>query len=338
MGKRILKVAAIIIASLLCLVLLVLLGAHLLTPVIYSDYFTITQKEFLVPGLSNSYVPQGFEYVEEEKLYLQCGYMSDGSSGRIYILPEGEEDNPRYVSLETSDGTPYTGHTGGITCSGNFVWLANDGEGEDNCIWVLSLKEILAAEDGSAIRLEKSFKPENRAAYCFADENYLWTGEFYRAEDYPTEETHTMTVTDNTEHRAVICAYPLNSESELGIKGATPAVILSVTDHVQGFTRAAGCFILSTSYGFTTSHHLYYEDNLDSPADSTLTVNGTEVPVWYLDSQSLVADLEMPPMAEEPTVRDGKMYVLTESACKKYIFGNFIRGRHVYSYPLDDIL
>lgn len=52
MGKRILKVSAIIIAALLCLVLLVLLGAHLLTPVIYNEYFTIAEKEFIIPGLS----------------------------------------------------------------------------------------------------------------------------------------------------------------------------------------------------------------------------------------------------------------------------------------------
>ncbi len=335
MGKRILKVSAIIIAALLCLVLLVLLGAHLLTPVIYNEYFTIAEKEFIIPGLSEGFVPQGFEYVDEENVYLQCGYMSDGSASRIYILPEGEENNPRYITLESSYGKPYTGHTGGITCSGNFVWLANDGEGEDNCIWVLSLEEILAAENGTAVKLAKSFKPENRAAYCFADEEYLWTGEFYRPEEYPTAETHAMTAANNTEHNAIICAYPLDSESELGITDTAPEVILSVTDHVQGFTRAEDCFILSTSYGFTSSHHLYYKDNLEDTADSTLTVNGTEVPVWFLDSQSLVADMEMPPMNEEPVVRDGKMYVLTESACKKYIFGNFIRGRHVYSYSLE---
>ena len=37
---------------------------------------------------------------------------------------------------------------------------------------------------------------------------------------------------------------------------------------------------------------------------------------------------------EEIVIDNDRIYYLTESASKKYIFGNFIRGRHVYSLPL----
>jgi hypothetical protein len=66
-----------------------------------------------------------------------------------------------------------------------------------------------------------------------------------------------------------------------------------------------------------------------------MTVNGASVPVYYLDSESLTDDITLPPMSEEIFVKDGRLYVLLESACKKYIFGNLIRGRHVYSYGLE---
>ena len=37
-------------------------------------------------------------------------------------------------------------------------------------------------------------------------------------------------------------------------------------------------------------------------------------------------------MSEEIVCKDGKVYVLFESACTKYIFGNLIRGDRVYAY------
>jgi hypothetical protein len=44
----------------------------------------------------------------------------------------------------------------------------------------------------------------------------------------------------------------------------------------------------------------------------------------------------MPPMSEEVVCRDGKVYVLFESACTKYIYGNLIRGTHVYAYEMEE--
>ena len=40
-------------------------------------------------------------------------------------------------------------------------------------------------------------------------------------------------------------------------------------------------------------------------------------------------------MSEEIVIHDGRLFYLTESASKKYIFGNLIRGRHVYSLPIE---
>ena len=50
----------------------------------------------------------------------------------------------------------------------------------------------------------------------------------------------------------------------------------------------------------------------------------------------MTRDLEFAPMSEEPLMLNGRIYVLTESASQKYIFGNFTRGRHVYSIPVEE--
>ncbi len=338
--KKIGKIALIVLCSLLALVIVLLLGAHLFTPAVFSDFFKDAEKEFRIPGLSDGFVPQGFTYLPEEKLYIQCGYMTDGeSASRIYLIPEGDEKNASFVELLTKDGAPYTGHTGGITTNGKLVWIANDGEGEDNCVWVFSFDELLAAKEGDGIKLTTSFQPESRAAYCYVDDEYLWVGEFYREGDYPTKESHAFEAAGGVEHHALICAYPLDSTAETGIKAGAPAHLLSVTGQVQGMVRTEnGDFILSTSYGLSKSHLLVYKNPVGSPDDvdrPTLDIDGTPVTVWFLDEDNLIRDIVAPPMSEEMVVRNGRVYYLTESACHKYIFGNFIRGRHVYSLPIE---
>jgi hypothetical protein len=269
--------------------------------------------------------------------------MADGvSASRIYVTNAKDTKDTRFVELYTSDGTPYTGHTGGITEAGGFVWLANDGEGEDNCVWVISLDEILSPENNGRITLVTRFHSETRAACCFADDQYLWVGEFNDGEKYVTDASHKFAV-NGGENFALVCAYPLDTSSVYGVAFTeadgqavfTPALALSVTNLVQGFTRTPEGFALSTSYGLGISHIYFHKDVTKGEADSSIAINGADVPVYFLDSESLTDDLSLPPMSEEIFVKDGRLYVLLESACKKYIFGNLIRGRHVYSYELE---
>ena len=342
-GQRIAKWIGICLGALAAFLVVVLLALHLFTPLVFHDFFGNADKEYRIPGLGDGLVPQGYAYVADREIYLQCGYMADGvSASRIYVTDAKNTDDTRFVELYTSEGTPYTGHTGGITAAGGFVWLANDGEGEDNCVWVMSLEEILAAENGGKISLTTKFQSETRAACCFADDQYLWVGEFNDGEKYVTDPSHKFSVSGG-ENFALVCAYPLDASSVYGVAFTeadgqavfTPVLALSVTNKVQGFTRIPEGFALSTSYGLGLSHIYLHKDVTAGEADSSIAINGTDVPVYFLDSESLTDDITLTPMSEEIFVKDGRLYVLLESACKKYIFGNLIRGRHVYSYELE---
>ena len=335
-SQRIGKAWTVVICCVLALLLFVFVIPQLTATLIFHDFFKDAQKEFITPGLADGFVPQGFTYLPEQKDYLVCGYMADGkSASRIYSIPKNEPEKAYYMELVTEDGEPYTGHTGGIAVNGNFVFLANDGEGEDNCVWVSTVYELYRLEAGESLTLKLSFQPETRAAYCFVEDNYLWVGEFHRSVDYPTKESHAFTVAGGVEHRALVACYKLNEETELGIDSLTPTRFVSVPDHVQGFARDQyGHFILSTSYGLSKSHFLFYEDVTTQLPDASLTVNDIDVPIWYLDEDVLKRDLVCPPMSEEIVIDNNRIYYLTETASKKYIFGNFIRGRHVYSLPL----
>ena len=59
------------------------------------------------------------------------------------------------------------------------------------------------------------------------------------------------------------------------------------------------------------------------------------LPLYYLDSASLVKTVTAPPMAEEMVYKDGRILVLNESSCNKYFYGRLIRGSWVYAYNAD---
>lgn len=342
-GKRVAAIIGIVAVAIVLLLIIAVLALHLFTPLVFNDFFSNAKEEYLTPGIYEGLVPQGYAYVGENEVYLQCGYMTDGeSASRIYVTDAENTDDTYFIELYTADGKPYTGHTGGITSSFGFVWLANDGEGDDNRVWVLSLKDILTAKNGDKLTLETSFQTESRAACCFVDGKYLWVGEFHDGEKYTTKDTHAFAVSGG-ENNALICAYALDIDSEYGVASAkvdgkdvfTPKLALSVTDLVQGFTKTPEGFALSTSYAVNFSHLYFYEDVTSGEPDASLEVNGIDVPVYFLDEDALTDDVSMPPMSEEIFVKDGRLYVLFESACQKYIFGNLIRGRHIYSYELE---
>ncbi len=341
--KKAFAIVGITLGAIVALVLAILIGIHALTPVVFNGFYFNADAEYVTPGIYEGLVPQGYAYVDENKLYLQCGYMADGkSASRIYVTNSEDIDDTFYVELYTADGKPYTGHTGGIASALGFVWLANDGDGDDNCVWVMSLAELLSAKNGGKMTLKTSFQPESRSAYCFADGNYLWVGEFHDAEKYPTKDTHKFDVSGGT-NSALVCAYKLDANSEYGIACEkdgeadvfTPELLLSVTDQVQGFTKTPDGFAISSSYAVSPSHLRFYSDVTKDTPDTALSVNGEDVPVYFLDADALTKDVQAAPMSEEIFVKDGRLYVLFESACQKYIFGNFTHGIHIYSYALD---
>ncbi len=341
--QKALLIVGFAVVALIALLLITVLCLHLFTPVVFNDFFSNAKAEYVTPGIYEGLVPQGYAYEGERGIYLQCGYMADGeSASRIYVTDADNTDETYFVELYTADGKPYTGHTGGITSAFGFVWLANDGEGDDNCVWVIKLADILSAENGGKITLNTNFKSETRAACCFVDGRYLWIGEFNNSEEYATKETHTFTVSGG-ENKALVCAYALDIDSKYGVASETvngkdiftPVMALSVTDLVQGFTKTPDGFALSTSYGINPSHLYFYEDVTKDNADASIKINEKDVPVYFLDADALTKEVVTTPMTEEIFVKDGKLYVLFESACQKYIFGNLIRGIHIYSYDLD---
>ena len=66
-----------------------------------------------------------------------------------------------------------------------------------------------------------------------------------------------------------------------------------------------------------------------------VTVSGISIPLYELDSASLIKDYKFAPMSEEIVFVDGKLYTMCESASDKYIFGNLTNAKWCYYTDLN---
>ena len=319
------KTLCIVLGSIIGAIALVLLSAHLVTPLVYSEFFSAAEAKYEIPGMSDGFIQQGYTYFEGKNVFLHSGYMKDDTASRIYIIDANDTSKVKYVSLATADGEAYDAHSGGIAAYGDTVWLAKS-SGKD-CLWKIDAAELLASENGDTFVLNDPFYVDCNASFCHADENYVWVGEFM---DKGEGSDYEFNTSDGTVNAGLLLAYDRENAEKLD--EATPQKVFSIGDTVQGMTTFDDMIVLVTSSGINTSHLYFYTQPSDDGLDDSATIDGNILSISILDSNDLLLDVSMQPMAEEIAVNDGKIYVSFESASQKYIFGNFTRGRHVYAY------
>ena len=302
--KKILKIAGkvgiILLAGILAIVLLVWGGLNIAKFALYSDYYSTKTNVCRNPGLSDGFVCQGICVSEEDERILVSGYMKDKSASRVYVTDLDNESY--YVSLH-KNGKKFTGHVGGIARSADTVYIASG-----NRLYVLSLKAILGAKNGDNIDIGEGVEVNNEASFAYADDKYVYVGEFHDGSQYVTD--HPYETSDGLYH-AIVSRY---THDDL----TSPDKIYSIRDKVQGICFTPdGKVILSTSYGLADS--VYYVYNESDAIDSGKTLDGA--PVYYLNGCQ--KEMKGPAMSEGLDYYDGKVITMTESASDKYIFGKF---------------
>jgi hypothetical protein len=208
-----------------------------------------------------------------------------------------------------------------------------------NSILVYSYNNVLNAENGKAITClgkistQKSESDFVTNAFITVYGNTLIAGEFYNGKEYKTLNSHKLTTNAGDRNCAIALEYELNGAYHLGID-TVPKKAYSLPDKVQGLCIASNRIYLSTSYGASFSHILEYNKST-LHEEKHATFLGATIPVYSLDSSSLLNDYKIAPMSEEMVMIDSELYVLSKSASTKYIFGNFIGARWCYKTNLD---
>ena len=352
MKNKVLRRCLIAFGIILGVIILLLGAVRLGEKLIFSDFYSNSDQKFKTPGTNDNLVQQGFVYVDylndgnsENDFYLVAGYMSDDSASMVYVL-DADGNVTNKVSLKNADGSDYLGHTGGIECHDNYVYITDGGKdvNYDGGLDVFPLDQILNETEVQTIGRIKTY---NNPAFCHIYKNYMLVGEYYKETDYETLASHRFTTPSNDENTALIMVFEIDENGKFDVSDK-PVAGISTTNAVQGLTTIKDDrIVLSTSWGLSTSHIYFYDmdkintENIEvkeiTGNDASSTEDDLSLPIYHLDSDSLAETIEAPPMAEEMVYLNDELYILNESACNKYIFGKFMSGNYIYAYDVSFI-
>ena len=280
-----------------------------------------------IPETENGYVPQGYCYCEAADAYI-ISYYHDKDASVLSMVDAKTGKRQKTVLLHQSDGTPFTGHAGGVADDDTYIYIC-----DDNTIYRISLERLQTASDGAPVMLTESIVTDVKCSYIGTDGEYLYAGEFYTYYSdgrYDTDPTHHMQVSTTELSFARCNAYALseieNAFAETPETTVTPTMSFTVPNRVQGFTRLSdGQFALSVSYGRNTDSWLYtYADVTKGEPAYYLTYPDRDVPVYSLCRTDIVSRLRLPPLLEGIDTKDGKVTGIFESGAEKYKNGKFI--------------
>jgi hypothetical protein len=92
----------------------------------YSDFYKVSTEAAAIPGLENGLVPQGFSYIPDKDWYVISNYFEDGSPSVLTVVEAATGKYVKTLALSNTDGTPFTGHVGGVAVSRQNVWIASE--------------------------------------------------------------------------------------------------------------------------------------------------------------------------------------------------------------------
>lgn len=296
----------------------------------FRDFYGSAEKAFWVPGLSGEFVPQGMDRLQGG--FVLSGYLSGSGAARLYLVEA--DGSARLIRLRTKSGHALISHAGGVAVSGSFVYLAG---GNGQC-YVFAMEDVLDPRQ-TAISVVGSFRTGNRASFCCMWGQSLLVGEYAYGQRYRTADSHHLTPPAGDRNTALVTAFPVDGDAPLGVS-ERPEAAYSIPERIQGMSFSAdGRVILSASSAFGASQmYLYDFGGVLADRQGIVWIDEAPVPLYYLDSDNCTGILHMPPHAEEITFRDGKLYILFESASRRFQYGKLVGGSYVYSLSLPEVI
>lgn len=274
----------------------------------------------VIPGLRQNAVPQGLAWHAASKRMLVSHYF-ERSPSCVSVLDSDTGRLVAVVGLREKSGEPHRGHAGGIAVAGDRLFVASDGY-----VLQFEMAAFLGKKPPESVDAKQIRKCETAASSCTTTDDLLLVGEFAYGRDYPTHASHHLKDRKGVRKFAWVCGYDLTDP--LG----PPSCVLSVRQKVQGMCVSGDLVFLSVSYGRRNrSRIVVYRNPIGRPAHRKAKLqDGRTVPLWFLDGENYLGEIDFPPMAEGIVMVKNRLAVLAESGAEKYQSGG--RG------PLDVIL
>ena len=310
-AKYVINIAIAIITTIAVIFLIDYLGLV--------SYYHFSKNSYLefseIPELAEGYVPQGMCYVEKSNVILQTSY-NDNAPSKLYVFDYKREELICKYTLKDSSGKDIYGHVGGITSNGNKVWICNG-----SIMLVYSLSEILSSSDNT-IKSTKELSLPISGDFCYYQYtkvtnnpneshyyNILWVGSFAVNSNPFSQRTSPF-----------IYGYNLEKSDDID-NFNKPQYIVAIPDKVQSlYIDKDNNFYFTRSYsGFFTSSIDVHENMLNSKLEEFL-VNAERIQYHSFRNTRRLHSYTLPPMAEGMFIKDNKLYVIFESASKKYLY------------------
>lgn len=285
-----------------------------------------SEEGFVIPGLYEGFIPQGIFYEEENNIFLISGYYKDKAQPSRVVVVDGDGNLVKSVGCISRKGNKAYGHFGGIAVFKDNVYVATTG-----VTHVLSLSEILAAEDDDYVLILEELYTDTTCSYVNVIDGVMYIGEFtdINADDIKGA-TNIYTSKLGEKFYSRCNAFILDENGVYGIKAdrideegnLTPDFAVTTPFKIQGMTRLNdGSFVFTASSTAITNSRVYkYKDVTKGEPDEIIEVNGVDVPLYYCDMFDKTGSYRVPTYLEEITLyKDGTVYIITESAAAPYI-------------------
>lgn len=238
---------------------------------------------------------------------------------------------------------------------------------------LITKAKLPAGDENKYVQFTASFDANCGADFCFyyddpsaTSKTYdrLYVGEFYRKGKWDTDSSHHVTTPSGLNNTAFAYEFNVNASMEpygltkipnsnVAEENKVPKIqkIISIPEKIQGFARAGNAVALSQSYSLSNSHILVYDWSKLTSSDNSQTyslqyngvstIHGNKVyddlKIYFADannSEIFLNDYSIPSMSEGMCAVGNKVYVLFESAGKKYRL--FVREqiKYVYSFRM----
>ncbi|MBQ2513239.1 MAG: hypothetical protein II534_07840 [Clostridia bacterium] len=277
----------------------------------YPAFFAgATSTGITVPALPQYFVPQGMDYWEEAEVFFISGYFNPTTYYSTSVLFAVELATGDYVGewrILDKNGSPHTGHDGGVAVTGHDIWLATS-----STLFRIPLDDVKATGGTGDLRITQEVSVPVRASYCNYSEDMLWVGEF----SLQGNSSYTITGHDHGDNHAWTLGYRLGPD---GTPESDPACVISTPEKIQGWTVLGdGRLFMTCSYGRRNNSKLYVSKTpllSDANRDGTVRVGGKDIPLYVTGT---LTGVTAPPMTEGCCVALGEPHILFESGAYYY--------------------
>lgn len=301
---------------------------------------------FMIPGLDEGFVPQDICLIKDHAqdagakrdaatkrdnvdndTWIFSGYNTFGDPSPLYVCPP---DQPaRRVLVKLCDGSLYRGHGAAVTAWGNNIYLTvNDG------YIVLDRRDVLKAADNSEVYALCHVRLPLQPAFMIAQAGKLYVGEYYFPVVYDTPLDHRLTAPDGTHNPALIFEFTADPHTLSGFS-EIPTCAYSIPKEIQGMCcTSQGHIVLSQSFGVGDSHLLVFNAAHTTSSDTFAYDTEHEIPLYCFDSGNLIASIPSIPMTEGLAIDGDTVFMLDESASKRYLLGRYFMGDRVWAFHI----